>query len=180
MRGAVFFISKYGSTAQYANWISQETGLPLRGVKDTSPVPSDCDFLVVVSPVICQKLLIEGWVRRNLAHMASKPVIMVTVSGAPAGPRLDAWIRDSLPPELVSRMHHVALRGRQNPRVLSWFDRAMLIIGALKNADPVARKEELGGFDFVDKSNIGTVVKLVRALHRTSSVIPLRTGVTKC
>lgn len=168
MRGAVFFISKYGSTAQYANWIGRETGLPVYSVRDSAADPSDYDFLVIVSPVFCFKLLIGDWVKRNLAGIGTKPVIMVSVSGAPAGPRLDAWINDSLPADLVSRMKHVALHGRQVPRDLTWSDWIMLRIGALRNPDPLSRKQELEGFDFVDKSTILPAVELVRALHQTA------------
>lgn len=35
MKGAIFFSSKYGSTAQYAHWISQATGLPAYDINIT-------------------------------------------------------------------------------------------------------------------------------------------------
>jgi hypothetical protein len=37
----------------------------------------------------------------------------------------------------------------------------MLVIAALKNKDPEARKEEFEGFDFMDKSSIEPILKLV-------------------
>jgi len=75
---------------------------------------------------------------------------MVTVSGAPPGPKLDAWLGDSLPVDFVANARHVALRGRQIPAELTWFDRAMLLIVAWRTPDPVASEEERKGFDYMD------------------------------
>lgn len=170
MKGAIFFISKYGSTAQYANWIGKATGLPVRCVTNSNVDPMAYDFLIIASPVIYYKLLIDDWVRQNIAEIGDKPVIMVSVSSASPGANLDGWIRNSLPPDLVSRMKHVALRGRLMPRDLTWYDRVMLLIGVMKKRYPVALKKELEGFDFVDKSSIGPVVDLVRRLQTLKEI----------
>lgn len=82
--------------------------------------------------------------------------------GAPAGPKVDGWIADSLPKNFISKMYHVALRGRQIPEELSWYDRIMLRIGALANKDPEARKQEIEGFDFMDKASIEPILTLVQ------------------
>jgi len=58
-------------------------------------------------------------------------------------------------------MEHVALLGRQDPKELTWFDWIMLKIGGLKNPDPVARKEEMKGFEYMDKSSIEPILNLV-------------------
>ena len=34
MKGAIFFASKYGSTAQYSNWLAEATGLPVFDVNN--------------------------------------------------------------------------------------------------------------------------------------------------
>ncbi len=160
MNGAVFFSSKYGSTAQYAHWIGEATGLPVFNVKDKTIDPEKYDFLILGSPVIYYKLSIRKWVKRHLASIENKPIIFFSVSGAPAGEKLNKWIADSLPDSFISNMHHVALRGRQIPKELTYFDWIMLKIGALVNRDPEARKEEFEGFDFMDKSSIEPVLKL--------------------
>ena len=95
---------------------------------------------------------------------------MFTVSGAPSGPKLEGWIADCLPETLISKMEHVALRGRQNPKELTWWDRLMLIIAGLKNPDPVAREEELKGFDFMDKSSIEPIIKLVQQFKSSKAL----------
>lgn len=166
MNGAIFYSSLYGSTAQYAHWISEATGLPVFNVKDTRADPAQYDFLVLGSPIIYHKVFNHKWVKRRGSSLANKPIIFFTVSGAPAGAKLDGWIADSLPADLISRMNHVALRGRSNPKEHTWWDRIMLIIGSMKNPDPVASKEELNGFDFMDKASIEPLVELIQ--HYTS------------
>ena len=160
MNGAIFFSSKYGSTEQYAHWIGEATGLPVFNVKDDTADPGKYDFLILGSPIIYFKLSIRKWVKRHLETIENKPIIFFSVSGAPAGEKLDKWIADSLPENFISNMHHVALQGRQIPKELTYFDRIMLKIGALANRDPEARKQELEGFDFMDQSSIEPVLKL--------------------
>jgi menaquinone-dependent protoporphyrinogen IX oxidase len=160
MDGAILYATKCGSTAEYADWIGQATGLPVFDVGKEDVDPSKFDFLILATPVIYYKLLITDWVQRNLSKLDRKPIIMVTVSGAPPGPKLDAWVGDSLPDEFIANATHVGLRGRQIPSELSWYDRAMLIIAAWKNPDPVASREELKGFDYMDKASIAPIVAL--------------------
>ena len=64
MNGAIFFSGKYGSTAQYADWIGEATGLPAFDVNDANTDPSKYDFLVLGSSVIIHKLTIRKWLKR--------------------------------------------------------------------------------------------------------------------
>jgi len=66
---------------------------------------------------------------------------------------------------MISSMKHVALRGRQKPEELSWYDRQMLKIAAKANKDPQASKEEREGFDYMDKSSIEPIVKMAQQLQ---------------
>ena len=172
MKGAIYFISKYGSTAQYANWIGKASGLPVRCVNNSNVDPMAYDFLVIASPVVFGKLLIGEWVKNNLAAIETKPVIMVTVSRIQPGPELDACLRDSLPADLVSQLKHLALRGRRIFRDLSWYDRSMLRLDAMRNREPNARKEKLEDFDFVDRSCIDPVVNLAREIQFSKAAYP--------
>ena len=165
MKGAVFYATKYGSTAEYADWIGEATGLPVFNVRRDDVDPEFYDFLILATPVIYYKLFISDWVRENLLKLEGKAIVMVTVSGAPPGPELDAWVGDSLPANFVANAKHVGLRGRQIPAELTWYDRAMLIIAAWKNPDPVASEEEIKGFDYMDKDSIAPVVALANEFN---------------
>lgn len=169
MNGAIFFSGKYGSTAQYADWIGEATGLPAFDVNDANADPSKYDYLILGSSVIIHKLTIRKWLQRHSASIKNKPIILFTVSGAPAGLKLDAWIADSLPGDLISRMEHVALRGRLDHKDISWWVKLILRIGAWKNDDPEAKEQELKGFDFMDKSSIEPIKRLVQKIQSRAS-----------
>ncbi len=172
MNGAIFFSGQYGSTAQYARWIGETTDLPVFDVNDANADPSKYDFLVLGSSVIVYKLTIRDWVKTNWASIENKPIILFTVSGSAAGPKLDRWVANSLPENLIRQMDHVALRGRLDPKEHNWWIRLILIMGALMNKDPEARKQEMKGFDFMDKSSIKSMLKLVQqyqSSQRTTS-----------
>lgn len=164
MKGAIFYASRYGSTREYAGWIAEATGLPEYDVDSHGADPADFDFLVLGSPVIYYKLIFSKWVLRHLDVILTRPTVVFTVSGAPPGEKLDGWIADCLPSALIGHMHHVALRGRQIPQDLTWYDRFMLIVAGLKNRDRQAAREETHGFDFMDRDSIQPVVDLVKDL----------------
>jgi len=169
MKGAIIFSSKYGSTGEYANWIGEATGLPVFNTKDKKVNPSGYDFLVLGCPIIYYKLYNRKWMNANIAGIENKPIIFFTVSGSGAGHKLDDWFANSIPKHLVSKIKHVALRGRQIPKELTWYDRLLLIIAGLKNPDRVAGKEELKGFDYMDKSSIQPIVEMVERIQSNSS-----------
>ncbi|MCK8462417.1 flavodoxin domain-containing protein [Aliiroseovarius sp. S1339] len=165
MNGAIFYASKYGSTREYADWIADATGLPVYAIDAHEADPADFEFLVLGSPVIYYKLIFSKWVRRHLDAVLNKPTVLFTVSGAQAGKKLDGWIKDSLPPSLIRHMHHVALRGRQNRQRLTWYDWFMLTIAGLLNRDRQAAREEVQGFDYMDRDSIQPVVDLIKELQ---------------
>ena len=47
----------------------------------------------------------------------------------------------------------------------------MLIIGAMKNPDPVASKEELHGFDYMDKTTIDPIVQFAQQFQLSDAQI---------
>jgi len=162
MKGAIFYSGQYGSTAQYADWISAETGLPVFNVKDREADPSRYDFLVLGSSVITFNLTNKKLVARHLDDIGDKPVILFTVSGASAGEKLTGWVKSSLPESFVNQAHHVALRGRMDPGSMPWWTRLILRIGAMMNKDPQSRKDELEGFDYMERETIAPIVERIK------------------
>ena len=165
MDGAIFYSGKYGSTLQYADWISEATGLPVFSIDDRRADPADYDYLVLGSSVIYFRLSIRKWVKRHAPTIAGRPTLLFTVSGAPTGAKLDRWVAKSLPDHLLTHVNHVALQGRQRPDELTRFDRAMLVIGSMFNRDRQARRDERQGFDHMDKSSIAPIVNRIRQLQ---------------
>ncbi len=169
MKGAIFYTSKYGSTQQYAKWIAEATGLPIFDVREDTADLQQFDFLIIGSPIMYFRLSIRDWIKKNMSVLETKPVIFYSVSGAGAGKKLDGWVEKSLPEKLTSKMHHVALRGRQIKEYLSAYDKIMLVIGAMFNRDKVAREHELKGFDFMDKSSIGPILQIVEKFQMSTA-----------
>ena len=165
MNGAVLFSSKYGSTAQYAQWIADASSLPVYDIGKTRVSLAEFDFLVLGSPVFYFKPMFHRWVKRNINSILARPTIFFTVSGAGAGPKLDGWLAKSLPASFMSHVTHIALGGRQAPRELTRFDRTMLIIAGRFNPDRKAAKEEMQGFNQMDKASIGPIVERVQELQ---------------
>lgn len=162
MNSATFYASKYGGTGEYAGWIAEATGLPGYDIDAPDADPADFEFLVPGSAVIYYKLIFSNWVLRHRDAILTRPTLPFTVSGAPAGKKRGGWIADCLPSALVHHIHHVALRGRQIPQVLTWFDRFMLTVAGLKNRDRQAGREEIRGFDDMDCDSVLPVVDLIK------------------
>lgn len=169
MNGAIFYSGQYGSTAQYALWISEATGLPLFDLSNETPDPSKFDFLVLGSSIIIGKLTIRKWVQANWSKFNHVPVIFYSVSASEPGiPSLQTWIENSLPGEMIKHMKFVPLRGRLDVRKVGWWTRFVLRIGAMGEKNPEAKKRMLEGFDFMDKSSIAPIVEWIRKVGQTN------------
>jgi menaquinone-dependent protoporphyrinogen IX oxidase len=162
MKGAIFFSGKYGSTEQYSKWISEATGLPVFDIKDAGADPADYDFLVLGSSILFFKLSNRKWVKENLSSLEGKAKILFSVSGAGPSKKLNRWVTNSLPADLLSRMEHLALRGKLDHSKVSWWVKLILFMGSLFNPSPEASKDERYGFDYMDKSSIEPIVRLVQ------------------
>lgn len=163
MEGAIFYSGQYGSTAQYADWISEATGLPVFNIKRAGADPSEFDFVVLGSSVIIYKLTIRKWVAKHLPALLSRPILLYTVSGAAPGPKLDGWVQGSLPANFVSHAERFAFQGRLDMQSLGWWTRTVLKIGAMMNKDTEGR----GGTNFTG-STIWTNRQSIR-LSRASA-----------
>ena len=65
MNAAIYYDSKYGSTEDYARWISEASGLPLRKITGEQMTPGEHDFYVTVAPIYYYKPLNLGWLTRR-------------------------------------------------------------------------------------------------------------------
>jgi menaquinone-dependent protoporphyrinogen IX oxidase len=184
MTGAIFYATTHGSTHDYAQWIAEATGLPAYNIHQGDVPLAQCDFVVLGCPIYYYKPLAADWIRSHAIDLCAKPLIFFTVSGAPAGEKLDGWLAASLPSDLLEHAHHIALQGRQTPKALRWYDRIMLIIAGLANRDRKAGREEIKGFDYVDKQSIQPIVERIKRLKALApsddtpraNVLPLHPG----
>lgn len=171
MMGAIFFSGKYGSTAQYSYWISEATGLPVFDIKDVRADPSEYDFLLLGSSILYFKLTNRKWVRKNINVLRGRTKILFSVSGAGPSNKLNRWVANSLPPDFLSEVKHIALRGKLDHSKVSWWVRIILWIGSLFNRSADASRDERYGFDYMDKSTIEPIVIQVKELQRARLLI---------
>lgn len=169
MKGAIFFSGKYGSTEQYSRWISEATGLPVFDIQDARADPAKYDFLILGSSILFFRLTNRKWVKKNLTTLKGRTRILFSVSGAGPSDKLNRWVANSLPTELLSQIEHVALRGKLDHSKVSWWVRLILWMGSLFNPSREARKDERYGFDYMDQSSIEPIVRRIEQLQ-TSEV----------
>ncbi len=166
MKGAIFYTGRFGSTHQYASWISEATGIPVFNLNKTRPNPSQYDFLVLGSSVIITRPTIKKWLKANWKKIQRKPVLLFTVSGTePGHPHLKQWLEENLPKEILEHVDYYAFRGRLNLGEVPWWIRLMLKFAAKREEDPEVKQRMTEGFDFMDKNSVKPIVDWVKALQ---------------
>ena len=168
MKGAIIFSGKYGSTEQYAKWISEATGLPTFNIKQSDLDLTQFDYFVLGSSILYFKLSIRHWVRSNISEIEGKTKILFSVSGAGPGEKLDQWVANSLPSSFLSNLKHIGLRGKLDHSKVSWWIKMILYIGSLFNSDQEGSKDEKHGFDYMDKESIAPIVQLIKEMEQST------------
>ena len=161
MKGAIFFSSKYGSTAEYAQWIAEATGLPAFDMKAGRAKPEDFDFLILGAPVLYNRIYRRNWIARHARDILKRSVLLFSVSGAGPGEKLDGWLKNSLSPEVLAHVKHVGLYGRQDPKELRGLDWLLLKIAGMVNTNREDAEAEFFGFDYMDRESIAPIVEWV-------------------
>ncbi|MCG8414113.1 MAG: flavodoxin domain-containing protein [Pseudomonadales bacterium] len=172
MKCAIVFTGTYGSTEQYAQWISEKTGFPVFDIKSSALNLADFDSLIIGTPIYYYRPVIARWIQRNLTKLLTKRIILYTVSGAPGGSKLNGWLEESLPSEFLANAQHFALQGRMDLARLGLFHRMMIKIGSLRSSNGEASAEEWNGFDYMDRNSIAPIVEATQLLHSAGQDSP--------
>lgn len=162
MKGAIFFTGKFGSTQQYARWISEQTSFPVFDLNKENPDPTDYDLLVLGSSIMLMKPTIKKWLTTFWPAIKDKQIVLFTVSGTkPGHPDLQKWLNNSFSKEILMHINHIPLRGRLNLEEMPWYTQFLLRLGALVEKDAETKQRMKEGFDYVVKSNISPILKWV-------------------
>jgi menaquinone-dependent protoporphyrinogen IX oxidase len=157
MKGIIIYKGKYGATRQYADWLGDELYLPITESEDISKtLLTNYDFLVVGSSVYIGKMLIKGWLRKNVAALQGKKIFLFMVSGTPPDKKeiLERCIQASVPAEIRNSTEIFFLPGRMIRKNLSWTDNLLMKIGTMFAKGPEAKKEMQMEYDDVKKENL--------------------------
>lgn len=96
-RGLIVYAGKYGSTAQYAAWLSEATDFPAFAREDLPADWQTRDPLIVGSAVYGGQLRLRHWLHQVLPEQTRARVLLYSVSGlAPESPWLQRLIRFNL------------------------------------------------------------------------------------
>jgi len=166
MMGVVIYKSKYGATAQYAQWISASLKLPLFEIDELDYYNlNKYDFIVLGSSVYIGKLLIKKWLKNNLAEICNKKIFLFVVCSMPLDQKdkLDSYITASVPAEIRNRCNIFFLPGKLKIQGLSFVDNFMLKMGARLAKSKAEKKSMLTDYNEVKKEN---VTKLINALNK--------------
>lgn len=173
MKAIVIYKGKYGSTAQYAEWIAEALYLP---VLDIDQEPADrleeYDMLVIGSPVYFGKLLLKSWLSKNKGMLLEKSAKLFVVCGSAGDQQAqDNIIKENIPSELAKNSEIYFLPGRIDMSRLTWFDRLMIKAAALVQKDPQKRFLMMRGYDAVKREHANPIIKSVLHYSNTEKIV---------
>ncbi len=161
MKGVVLYMSKCGSTKQYAQWIGEETGFPIVDLKkDKKPDLESVDIVVIGSWILAGKLVAHGWIKKNWPKMEEKKVVIFSVSGdVPDEEKRKKFLEASLPGEIGSKISFHSLHGRFRKEDQNIFIRKMLIFAAKYEKEGDLANNMVFGVDGVKRENIKEIIE---------------------
>jgi menaquinone-dependent protoporphyrinogen IX oxidase len=163
MKGIVLYMSKYGSTKQYGQWIAEELGFELADLgKDKKPDLSIFDTVVIGAPIFASKLKSHFWIERNWPSLSNKKVILFSTSGAKPDNEFKNKVMEwSLPVDIRSKVEYHPFHGRVDPENTGWMDRKMLKIASRMLKDEDIKNDMKNGVDGVRRENILPLVRSI-------------------
>ena len=167
MNRIILYASTYGTTEQYARWISEEIGVPAVPLRNAQKVQlRQAKWVIVGCPIHAGRPAAAGWVRKHWSQVADKVVILFTTSGAPPEiPALREGFAASLPEHIRSKIEYHPLGGRMLMSELKPIHRLLMRIGQKLEKDPDAKAGMVRDIDNVDRTSIAPIVARVRSLE---------------
>lgn len=165
MNGAVLYRSKYGSTGQYAKWLSESLQVKLIDVKEarsTDLIP--LDYLVFCSPFYYGKLLISGFIKKNRSMFKDKRVYLLVTGGTDENAKDD--IKNMLNDNFDQKFFDYHINwfysgGRIEVDKLGFLEK-FLIKNMAKMVKDEKEKEKLKkGYDHIDREKLNPVIKQI-------------------
>lgn len=167
MKGLVIYASCYGSTKQYAEWISAETGFECYESKDvTDEQLREAEIIVIGSWVIAYKLFLSKWIEEKKELLTDKKLYFYSVSGAmPGDESLKGVFTKSVNESLLSGATTYEFAGRREIKKMSAFHKFMLwIASTFIEKDPVKKQEMKKYVDNVDKKYIEALLRDIKGI----------------
>ena len=133
---AIVYASKYGSTAQYANWLKEMTNGDLYTNKDvTMDKLSSYDTIIFGSGTYAGKLPVTSFIKDNFNALKDKHLILYTTGMTPIGnPNRQETLNSNLSPDIQKDMKIFELNGESDPSKVKGLAKIILKIGQKSHA----------------------------------------------
>ncbi len=165
MKGIVIYKSKYGSTQQYAEWISETLGFDLAKVDEFDPdLLTEYSIVILGSYIHAGKIVMKEWLEKNTKLLNSKGLFLFTVSGtSPQSEKLRSIYESTIPSELMANSQYFAFGGKMDYKMLDRMDKMIMNMGVLLERSKASKVSMRKGYDHVKKKPI---FKLINAVER--------------
>lgn len=172
MKGTIVYLSTYGSTREYAEWISEKTGFRASHLEQTAASAwQNADVVVLGCPVLMFQPILKDWIIKNWSTLQYKHLILFTTSGAvPSDPKLQEGFKTSFPETIRERINYFPLGGRMIHGELSNEHKQMMKIAQDLIDDPIIKKEMMKDVDLVNPASIIPILKQIKALIPEAAV----------
>lgn len=167
MKGLILYKTQYGSTRQYAEWLSKEISIPAINLEDFSNDDIDnYEFLIIGSNIKVGKIKAAGWIKNHFNYLRDKNLILFTVCGSYADAEEQSKVlKDNFPQEIRTSIDYFSLPGRLNLSELTFWDNFVIKMGSKFYPDKEAAERMASGFDWVDRKKLKPIINLVEKFN---------------
>lgn len=174
MNGIILCRSKYGASAKYAQWLSDETGFKVIDTKkaDINDV-AKFDTIILGGGIYASSIAGIAFLKKNISALKGKRIFVYCCGLAPHSDEVIGILKNKNLSGELSGIPLFYYRGSWNMDDLSFSDKAMmkLYIKMLEKKDPSELKEydrpmlevKDKKVDWTDKKNLEPLLGLIRA-----------------
>jgi menaquinone-dependent protoporphyrinogen IX oxidase len=167
MKGLIIYRSKDGSTKQYAEWLSADTGFEITESKDVkTTMIQNYDMVLIGCPIHANKPILANWVKSRWKVLRDKKLIFYTTSGAPSDdPKLQEWYKKTFSEEIREKMNYFPLGGRFIVSELKGLMKFLMNFAMKMEKDPKVREEMGRDIDNVKRESINPIIDFIKSVE---------------
>jgi menaquinone-dependent protoporphyrinogen IX oxidase len=164
MSGIIYYATKYGSTEEYARWLSEDTGFASVNIKERPKIGSET-VAVIGSCVLMGKVRAAGWITKNWDALKDKRLAFFCIGGAKIGSKeREEVITRCLPKDIIERMKVFHLPGRIDHNKLNFLMSRLIKSIGKREKDEVEKRRALEGYNDVKRELIVPIVTYIKSL----------------
>lgn len=165
MVGAIVYKSRYGSTQQYAEWLSESLQMELFDVSELRA--NDLDrFTPVIfcSPVYYGKVLLAKYIKQNWNLFKDKKIYFLTVAGVDKNAKQDIidMMNLNFKPNILSHLKWFYLEGRMEVEKLKLLEKFIVKRLAKIIEDESERKKFQKGYNQLQRKNLDIIIETIK------------------